>query len=113
MRSMWGVLAVLVAATGAAVAISVGVPSSAIKLPGPVTVRAATSGSGPSSATSTGAGSRASLGAEDQPVKVVTPDRPVSSLPAPIGSDSREAEQSKSGARLPTRTPSTSTATDR
>ena len=113
MRTMWAVLAVLVAATAAAVAVSVGVPSSAIKLPGPVTVRAATSGSEPSSTTSTGARSRASLGAEDQPVKVVTPDRPVSSLPAPVGSDSREAEQLGSRARLPTRTPSTSTATDR
>lgn len=113
MRTVWGVLAVLSVATLAAVAIGVGVPSSANKLPGPVTVRAAASGSRPSSATPTRASSRASLEAENQPVRVVTPNRPVSSLPAPIGSDSWEAEQTKSRARFPTTIPSTSTVPDR
>lgn len=112
MRTVWAVLAVLVVAAGATVAISVGVPPSAVKLPGPITVRAPPARGGPLSATSSGASLR-SLGGEDEPVRVVTPDRPVSSLPAPIGSDSREAEQPKPGARLPSSSPSRSTATDR
>ena len=115
MRTVWGVLALLIVATAATVAVRIGIPSSTTRLPGPVTVPATTAG-GPPAPTPAGAGTDRSS-STGQPVKVVTPDRPVSSLPVPLGGDSREAEQSKPGARpsptpAPT-APSVSSATDR
>lgn len=105
MRTVWGVLALLIVATAATVAVRIGIPSSATRLPGPITVPAATAGRLPA-ATPAGAGSDRSS-STGRAVEVVTPDRPVSSLPAPIGSDSREAEQLKPRAGPSTTTPST------
>ena len=112
MRAVWGVLAVLIVAATATVAVSIGVPSSATKLPGPVTVSAAATGGGSLSATSVGAGAEGAQGTS-RSVEVVTPDRPVSSLPAPAGSDAREAEKPRAGPRSLTATSSTSPAADR
>ena len=111
MRTVWSVLAVLIVATAATVAVRIGIPSSATRLPGPVTVPDATAGRSPA-VTPAGAGSGRSL-STGLPVEVVTPDRPVSSLPAPIGSDSREAEQLKPTVRPATTIPPASPATDR
>ncbi len=112
MRTVWGVLALLIVATAATVAVRIGIPSSATRLPGPVTVPATTTAGGSPAATPAAAGSDRTS-STGRPVNVVTPDRPVSSLPAPIGSDSREAEQLKAGVRPATTTPSGSPATDR
>ncbi len=111
MRTVWGVLTLLVMATVATVAVRVGIPSSDSRLPGPVTVIGTSAGVGPA-ATPTGGGSNRSPGS-GRPVKVVTPDRPVSSLLPPIGSDAREAEQLKSAGQPGTPALPVSPATDR
>ncbi len=111
MRTVWGLLVLVIVATAATVAVRIGIPLSATRLPGPITVSAVTAGRSPA-ATPAGAGSTRSSSSR-RPVEVVTPDRPVSSLPAPIGSDSREAEHVKPAVRRGTTTPSVSTPTDR
>ena len=112
MRTVWGVLVLVIVATAATVAIQVGIPSSATRLPGPVTVPTTATASGSPTVPPSGAGSDRTSSA-GRPVDVVTPDRPVSSLPMPIGRDSHEAEQMKLAVQPATTTPSASPATDR
>lgn len=100
----------LVVAIAATVVVRIGIPSSATRLPGPVTVPAAAASGSPAAAPAGPGSDRTS--STGRRVKVVKPDRPVSSLPAPIGSDSREAEQLKPGARPATATSSVSPAPD-
>ncbi len=111
MRTVWGLLVLVIVATAATVAVRIGIPSSSTRLPGPITVPAVTAARSPA-ATPAGAGS-APPSSSRRPVEVVTPDRPVSSLPAPIGSDSRESEHVKPAVRQETTTPADSATTDR
>ncbi len=111
MRTVWGVLALVIVATAATVAVGIGIPSSAPRLPGPVTVPAGHVDRSPAATPARAASEGTSGGG--QPVEVVTPDHPVASLPAPIGSDSREAEQLNPAVRPAATTPSVPPATDR
>ncbi len=111
MRTAWGVLALAVVATAATVAIGIGIPAAATRLPGPVIVPAVSGGRSPVRARAGAApeGTSSTGGS----VEVVTPDRRVSSLSAPAGSDSREAAQREPGARAGNTIPPVSPATDR
>jgi hypothetical protein len=102
-RGVWSVVAVLIVGGLAAVGAGVGLSPAVPRLPGPVTVRANTYNPHAAGRPTRGAAGlpmrrhKAEIPERPEPVSIVAPERPVSSLPPRVGSDTREAEQRSPG----------------